>query len=218
MDQADESETSPDDRPPTHRSKVGRVIQEYGLDGLGDELERRWLGDDGDRHSLRQLAEYYNRRVLEAAIDAAEGRMIEGEVENLYRLLTDDDVTASARTQAETKLSRMGVDTESLRNDFVTHQAVHTYLTKFRGVSSPTTYDTPEEAIENRRETIQRLRNRLAAVADRSLDGLREAGHVSVGAPDVMVTVTVHCHECDTTYDIVDLLDRRGCDCETPGG
>lgn len=217
MDQADESGASPADGPPAHRSKVGRVIQEYGLDGLGDVLERRWLGDDGDRHSLRQLAEFYNRQVLEAAIDAADGRLIDGEVENLYRLLTGDDVTSRARTQAETKLSRMGVDAESLQNDFVTHQAVHTYLTKFRGVSAPTTYDSPGEAIENRRETIQRLRNRLSAVTDRSLDGLREAGHVSVGAPDVMVSVTVHCHECDTTYDIVDVLDRGRCDCKTSG-
>lgn len=218
MDEGDHSEPPPARDQPMHRSKVARVIQEYGLDGLGEELERRWLGEAGDRFSLRELAAYYNRRVLEAAIENADGRTIEGEVENLYRLLTDDEVTTSAMTQAETKLERMGVDVDSLRQDFVTHQAVHTYLTKFRGVSAPSRYGSPEEAIESRRETIQRLRNRLSAVTDRTLDGLRDAGHVSVGAPDVMVSVTVHCHECDTTYDIADVLDRRGCECETLTG
>ncbi|MFC6771661.1 rod-determining factor RdfA, partial [Halorubrum pallidum] len=48
-------------------SKVARVIEAYDLAGLGAQLERQWTGADGDRTSLRDLADVFNRRVLEAA-------------------------------------------------------------------------------------------------------------------------------------------------------
>lgn len=197
----------------TERSKVASVIERYDLLGTQDELERRWLGVDRERQSLRELATWFNQRVLEAALENQDSRPIEGEVANLYRLLDDEDVPASARTEAETKLSRLGIDVDSLRGDFVTHQAIYTYLTGVRGVSSPDTGRSPDAAVEGRRDTIQRLRSRLAAVSERSLEGLRDAGHVSVGSFDVMVRVTVHCTECGTTVDVADLLDQRGCDC-----
>lgn len=195
------------------QTKVERIIKSYGLDGLGEELEHHWLGEEGDRVSLRELADYFNCQVLEAAIEQAGEQPIEGEIENHYRLLTTDDVTASARTQAETRLTRYGVDVETVKRDFVSHQAIHTYLTEIRGASLSSTESSPETAITNRRETILRLRNRLVAVAERSLDSLRRAGHLSLGEFDIMVGITVYCNDCGTSADITDLFDHGGCDC-----
>ena len=118
-------------------TKVRRVIDHYGLSELGDELAARWVGDGYDRESLRSLADRFNRRVLAAGMEAAGLTPLDGEVDNTYRLLTDDKVSAGMRTQVERRLERDGVDIEELRTDFVSHQAVHTYLTDDREIDPP---------------------------------------------------------------------------------
>lgn len=57
-------------------SKVSRVVSEHKLAGLGEELEHRWIGVEAERQSLRDLADYFNHRVLEAALeDAGKNRL-----------------------------------------------------------------------------------------------------------------------------------------------
>lgn len=196
------------------RSKVQRVIDELDLTGLGDELERLWQGTGDERRSLRQLEAAFNVRVLEASIERAEGRLLDGEAENLYRLLTGDDVATSARTEAEARLERIGTDVEQLRDRFVSHQAIHTYLRSVREASAPE--PSADETVERRRQSIQRLRNRLAAVTEQGIEGLVDAGHLSVGDFDAVVGVSIHCRDCGGTYDVSDLLDRGGCACDRP--
>lgn len=214
-------EDSPEDRPAgepsARRSKVERVIETYELAGLGEELERRWLGVDRERQSLRKLAEYFNHQVLETALKQADEQPIDGEIENHYRLLMSDDVSASERTQAETRLARYGIDVEAVKRDFVSHQAIHTYLTEVREASLPSDESSPKDAITNRREAILRLRNRLIAVAERSLDSLRQAGHLSLGEFEVMVGITVYCNDCGISADITNLFNQGGCDCRIDG-
>lgn len=197
-----------------HRSKVDRLLEAYDLPDFGEKLEQRWLGEVGERQSLRDLADRFNQQLLDATLDRAGERLIEGEVENLYRLLTDPDVSTAARVEAETKLDRLGIDIDSLRRDFVSHQAVHTYLTKYRGVEPPGTTASAETALENRIETIQRLQHRLDVVTERSLESLRDAGHLSLESFDVLVRVTVYCDACDSSIDAIDLLGQGGCDCQ----
>ena len=191
-------------------TKVSRVIEEYGLDGFGDELERRWTGENGDRSSLRELADVLNRRLLEVAAERADHRALEGELDNTYRLLTSDDVSRGVRTETEKQLLREGIDVEALRQDFVSHQAVHTYLRRHRGAS-------PERNDGNRAEkateTIRRLRSRTQAVTETTIDGLANADHVEIGSANVLVTTTVACEECGAAYDAVELIERGHCDC-----
>lgn len=117
----------------------GRVIADYGLDGFGETLEEKWTRTDEKRASLRELADVLNGRLLGAAMEDAAMSVLEGEVANTYRPLTDEDVSRGVETQVENRLERNGVDVESLREDFVPHQAVHTYPTKYRGDGTPTT-------------------------------------------------------------------------------
>ncbi|RDZ92160.1 hypothetical protein DEQ92_22615, partial [Haloferax sp. Atlit-6N] len=70
-----------DNRP---SSKVARLISEYGLDGLGDELEARWTGDGVERTSLRDLADYFNERLLEQALIDAGMSALESDVSSTY--------------------------------------------------------------------------------------------------------------------------------------
>ncbi|WP_224270888.1 rod-determining factor RdfA [Haloprofundus salinisoli] len=191
--------------------KVGRVIEAYNLDGLGEMLEVRWTADGDGRSSLRELATEFNHRLLESALESAGVSLLDGEVENYYRLLTDDAVTSGTRVQAERTLERHGIDVDTIRNDFVSHQAVHTYLVKYRGVSrdDPTSANRTEKIDTN----IGRLRSRTQTVTANSLESLVTAGELEVGDIDVLVDISVHCDVCGETLTVDQLLADGGCGC-----
>ncbi|UPV76802.1 hypothetical protein M0R89_20250 (plasmid) [Halorussus limi] len=197
---------------PDRRSKVGRVIAERNLDGLGEELERRWTGDARERHSLRELADYFNRRVLRAAMDEQGIDVLDGEVENFYELLTGESVSGGMEVQTERRLERDGLDVAALKSDFVSHQAVHTYLTKYRGAES--TSNDSESKTPETRTTLQQLRSRVQAVTETSLDALRSADELTLGDFDVYVDVRITCNDCQSQYSVGELLDRGRCQCE----
>ncbi|WP_232819780.1 rod-determining factor RdfA [Haloprofundus halophilus] len=204
-----------DGRSKTSRSprqcKVGRLIEVYDLDGLGEMLEVRWTAAGDDRSSLRELATEFNRRLLESALESAGVSLLDGEVENYYRLLTDDEVTSGTRVQAERTLERHGIDVDAVKTDFVSHQAVHTYLVKYRGVSrdSSTTGNRTEKIDTN----IGRLRSRTQTVTANSLESLVSAGELEVGEIDVLVDINVHCDICGETLTVDQLLADGGCGC-----
>lgn len=197
-------------------SKVGRVLVEYDLEGLGETMESRWTGKEGEkRYSLRELADWLNKHLLEVAMSRAGRQPLDGEVDNVYRLLTGDDVSSGIRTQARNDLQRDGVSLESLERDFVSHQAIHTYLTKYRGAqhSSPTAPD--QDRIESVTRAIQRLSHRTLRVTEDNLDTLKNTDRLPIGDFDVLVDVTVTCQDCGKRYDVVDLLEKGHCDCKT---
>lgn len=200
--------------------KVARLLERYGLEGFGDHLVASWRGEGAPKRSLRDLADHVNRRLLAAALEDVGEDVGDGEVEAMYARLADGGDGAADRTATERRLARAGVDVEGLVADFVSRQAVHTYLTKHRGVESPDSGASPTERRSRRADVIGRLRNRLAAVTQQSLESLDRAGAVSVGETDVIVSVSVHCADCGTTADVVDLLDAGGCACgaDVPGG
>ncbi|WP_424005195.1 rod-determining factor RdfA (plasmid) [Haloarcula salina] len=196
---------------PERRSKVGRVIAERGLDGMGERLERRWLGAGSEQSSLRELAEYFNRVVVRAAMEERGIQVLDGEDAHFCELLTDEEVTSGTRTQAKRRLERDGIDIDRLTDDFVSHQAIHTYLTEYRNVER-TSGDTPDR-LEQGRNTVQKLRNRLHAVTETTISMLSE-DDLSAGDISVYVDVKVSCDECGTQTTIGDFLDSDGCDCE----
>lgn len=193
------------------RSKVARLLEAYELDGLGAELERAWTADGEDRRSLRELSVEFNTALLERAFDDAGVQSLDGEVENVYRLLTDDSVSAADRTRVRRRLERDGVDVDDLLDDFVSYQAIRTYLRNHRG-AEPSTEETDRVASADR--TIQQLRSRLTAVAAERVEQLDGNGEIDVGDADVLVDVRVVCGECGRQYPVGELLERGGCDCE----
>ena len=193
-------------------NKVERVIRAYGLEGLGEELEHRWLGEGYERQSLRDLADHFNRRVLESALNEAGVVTLQGELSNTYELLTGDDVTEGARIQARNRLERDGVDVDDLLDDFVSHYAIHTYLRDYREAELPTEED--EDQLEKSVETIQRLTSRLTAVTRRNVENLRSTERLDVGPVDVITDVQVVCEDCGRQYDAVELVERGACECK----
>jgi hypothetical protein len=199
------------DATPGPQSKVERVIEEYGLEGLGDELERRWTGETGERESLRSLADRFNREVLRAALDEAGASPLDGEVENTYRLLRGDDVSPGMQTEVRRQLERDGIDREQVESDFVSHQAIHTYLREHRGAE----LETEEESrVEKESRTIRRLQGRVSVVTESGLTRLANASDITVGDVEVLTDIQVYCADCGSQYDAVELIERGGCDCD----
>lgn len=187
------------------RVKVARVIAKHGLDGLGEELERRWLAEGDQRMSLRDLADHFNRRVLEAAIEESDLSVLDADVGTLYEQLTGDDVSAGVRTRVERRLDRNSVDVDAVRDDFVTHQSIHTYLREYREVSQPEA--TPQERLETARERIQKLQDRSAAVTEDALESLQREGVVPEGEVDVLVDLQVLYTDTGEQYNVFELLE-----------
>lgn len=191
--------------------KVQRVLGKYGLEEAGEELERYWLGEGVDRRSLRDLADYLNRRILREAMTEAGLNPLDGEAANTYRLLTDDDVTSGERTKVERHLNRAGIDVEQLRTDLVSHQAVHTYLTKHRGVSlSSESQESPKEKALG---TIRRLNSRSKAVSEKTVDSLRNQNEVTIGTYRITIDTRIVCRDCNTQYDLTEFIQTGHCNC-----
>lgn len=197
------------------QSKVAKLIDVYELDGLEDQCEDRWTRKE-NRSSLRDLAKYFNHQLLDTALHSASAEPLDGEVDNLYRHLTNDDVTSGVRQETRSRLEQHGIDVDSLENDFVSYQAIRTYLRNYRDVSPPdeSESDSPETHRERKRATIQQLTSRLARVTTDALAELTNAGHLTLGEFDVLITVRVHCSDCNTRLSITDLLRQGGCKCD----
>lgn len=190
--------------------KVGRVINRWDLAGMNDELAERWRTGEA---SLRALEREFNVAVLRAAARAAGVTPLEGEAENLYRLLTDDDVTGGMRVRARRRLESEGLDVDRVRSDFVSHQTVHNHLTGCLGVERERQDRDPVATAEDR---IRPLQTRLEAVASDALTGLGNDGHMTAGDLDVYVDVAVVCDDCGVRRELGAFLAAGGCDCEDP--
>lgn len=188
------------------RSKVARVIEKYDLEGIGDELEARWLATDERGMSLRELADYFNEAVLRAAIEDSDLRLMDADVGTIYEQLTSEEVSGGVQTGVERRLDRGGVDIEAMTSDFVTHQSMHTYLREYREVEQPEA--TPEERRDAAVERIQKLQDRSAAVTADALQSLQREGIVPEGEIDVLVDVQVVYTESGEQYNVFDLLSE----------
>lgn len=203
MDETDESSGR------GRRNKVARLINEYDLEGLGAELEQLWTARE-NRRSLRDLADYFNKNLLEATLEEASVQFVDGELENTYRLLTDDEVNSADRTRIRRRLERDEVDVDKLDSNFITYQAIRSYLKDYRGVEY-----TPDETdpIEREKNNIEQLRGRMTSVTDGKLKQLRKDDQIILGQFRTLANIQVICEDCSTQFDVVELLDQGGCEC-----
>jgi len=192
------------------RSKVARLIEEHDLEGLGTEMEVRWTAED-DRMSLRALAAHFNQEVLRSHLAAGDVETLDGELENIYRLLTDDEVSAAQRTRVRRRLERKGLDVDAIEEEFVTYQAIRTYLKEYRDAE----YERNDrDPITRETENLERLRGRVETVTNGKLNQLQARDDLSLGSSRTVVDIKIVCENCHAQYDVFELLNRGGCDCE----
>jgi len=198
---------------PGTRSKVARLIEEYDVTDIGTDLERAWTGQGTERQSLRALADRFNRALLLTAMRDAGMDMIDGEGENYYRLLTDDNVSAGTHVEARNRLDSEGVDVDGLLDDFVTYQAIRHYLTEVRGVTYER--DNDGETVANERDGLARLQSRVESVVRDTVDRLNNSGSLAIGEYRVFVSVDILCEDCGEQFSVSELLSRERCACES---
>jgi len=192
--------------------KVERVIHEYDVAEIGADLEARWTDREGDRASLRDLADDLNRRLLRSALRDAGVDATEADIDSYYRQLTDEDALRATKAQIRRRLEDAGVPIDAVESDFVSHQSVYTYLTEVRDASLEDVDDT--EQVETVTERIQRLRGRVEVVTRRELTTLANTERITLGEFDVLSSVRVLCRTCGEDYEVTELLQGGGCDCE----
>jgi hypothetical protein len=202
-----------DSRDNKSMSKVAKLIRQYDLGDLGDDLEDRWTREE-DRMSLRSLADFFNKKLLATVLAQNTTNILEGEAENYYRLLTDDDVSSGSRVQAENKLEQHGIDVEELRTNFVSRQAIYTYLTKERDSVYESKDQSTDERLKNRIDTIRQIKNRLVVVSEQILSELEQSDHISSNNANVTVLVQATCDRCGTQYPLTEFVSNGGCDCD----
>ncbi|WP_222913002.1 rod-determining factor RdfA [Natrinema sp. SYSU A 869] len=191
--------------------KIGRISTQYEFSGLDTALIEYWTGEADDQYSTRELATYVNRQVLEAALEAADVPVKDGEVENTYRLLTDDDVSSGTRVQTRNELQRDGVPIEQVESNFVSHQTVYNHLTDCLETSLEEPSD--EERLDRGAEKLGALQNRTAAVTTSTVEQLERNDILTIGDFNVVVSVTVTCEDCLQEYTVRELLEQGSCQC-----
>lgn len=193
--------------------KIGRIIDQFDLSELNEQLVAYWTGDTDEQYSTRKLATYTNRLILEEALERAGIPTKEGEIENTYRLLTDDDVSSGTKVQTRNELQRDGVPIDQVESAFVSHQTVYNHLTDCLRASVETPSD--DERLERSEQKLSALQNRTGVVTTDTITQLERNDIVEIGDFNVTVSVTVTCEDCFQEYTVRDLLDRRSCDCKT---
>lgn len=186
--------------------KVTRVAAEYHLSDIDERLLRHRDQDE----SLRELATYFNKQVLSAALTSAT-REIVGDADQIYDAIAGDDVNRSRRAELRSKLSQNGVDIDDFENDFVSHQTIRNHLHDCLEVD---TGRTSTVDLEGGRKTIEWAQARSEGVIEETIRRLRSANEISSPPTEITQSVRVGCTACGSTYPIAEFLAKRGCDCQ----
>ena len=188
--------------------KLGRVADERELEGAPIRTVSEWR-EDGS--SLRTLADRFNQRVLRSAMNAVGSPPLDGEVPNLYRLLTSDAVSPGMRTQARNRLTEDGVDVEAVETDFVSYQTINRHIKSCLG------YDEADRAnpmdADQAEDRVYSLQHRTKEVTERTIEQLHRSAGIDFGEFEVYVNLSARCTECGTQLGVDELLTGETCRC-----
>jgi hypothetical protein len=198
----------------TPSCKIDRTAAAYDLSDEAERLSEYWTRDD-DRYSLRDLAVHFNHQLLRVDMERAGLNPLDGEIENTYRLLTDDDVSQGMRTQARNRLQKHDVDVDQLQSNFVSYGTVRRHLKGCLSAEREPT-DADDDPTEIGAQRIAALQHRTVAVTENTLSQFASAGELTAGDIDVFVDITVSCPECGMHATVQEFIDNDGCHCERP--
>lgn len=186
--------------------KVGRVIEQYELAGLDDEIVRRREEED---ESLRALAEFLNTRLLKRLIERQADREVLADATSIYSQLTNGD-DAGKTAEMRERLITAGVPVDEVTDNFVSHQTVRSHLNTCLDMETGRSQATDLEEVAN---LIEWARTRDEEIIERALSRLRESGELDIGETNVIHSVRVICEKCGQSHRLQELLDARECQC-----
>lgn len=203
-----------------HCCKVGRVIEQYGLDSadprhdsINSGLLSRWRGDNGHTaEGYRTLTEWFNKRLLRRVFDEHGRDALGGRVDHDYDVLTGDDDLL--REEVVESLEDDGIDATDVREDMVSWGTMRTHLQNcLDGQKEDQAKETDWE-----RESVEMATSFARAKIESALSSLARNDELDgVETSSVSVQVQVSCDSCPTRVPL-DVALERGYVCEEHGG
>lgn len=187
--------------------KIGRHIKNYSLHSVNQTFEDQWQGTNEERASTRELTKKFNQLLLQKAMEDMGVNYLDGEIENIHRLLTADSVSNGTKLKAKKRLERDGIDVDQLEADFVSHQTVYRHITNCLGIEHSKSESDPKSVCENKvRALIARTENVIG-------DSIRRLDSLDKRRYNVLVSINVACSNCGTVYAVDEMIEEGGCDC-----
>ncbi|WP_276256539.1 rod-determining factor RdfA [Halomontanus rarus] len=196
--------------------KLGTVIDKYSIEQLDDKIVQGWVGETEERMSLRELAKYFNKQVLRAAMQDSACQFVDDGVETIYALLTDDDASMQVRQRVRTQLEDGGIDPDRVIEDFVSYQTVNRHLKQCHDVKRDAEPETDGQYVRRRIQKVYALENKLDAVMNDILEQLDSTGRISLSDFETTIKMEIQCSNCGAHHNITDIVENRGCLCKTP--
>jgi hypothetical protein len=187
--------------------KFRRTLGKYGIPAFEQEIEDQWIATDGP--GLRCLADQFNKRILREALEGTGGPPLDGEVDNLYGLLTDEDTSAGVYTEAKNRLRERGVDPELVEGDFISYQTVNRHFKNCKELSKEERKIGPDDL----KDRVFALQSRTSAVTGNTVSQLQRRDRLRITEPDIFVEITVGCEQCGTVVPIAEAMDGEECAC-----
>ncbi|RQG99240.1 rod-determining factor RdfA [Natrarchaeobius oligotrophus] len=207
-----------DSEPVSECCKVGRTSLSFDVPDAAREIASRRR----DGESYRDLAEYFNVRLVERALERADvdsGRsvhaaLVAGDVAaEVYRILRSGGGSDIRRAELRARLADAGVDVEQLESAFVSHVTIRSHLTECADVDARESPPSFEQTVN----TTQWARTRASNVIQSTLDRAVEYDQLRTGPLEAELFVRVTCDECGESYYLAELLDSRTCSCQDTG-
>lgn len=190
--------------------KVGELIEEYNLTNINDDLVTRWTGRRGEEESVRTLAHHFNCQLLRSEMRAVNMELVEGRVENLHELLTDDDRLDAVQMEARSTLDGAGIDVDRLEDRFLSHQTMYRHLKNCLDAEKQRNILT----VDKERDRIHSVQNRAEVIVDDSVSRLRNGDKLDLDEFEVLINFRVTCENCGALHDVTNLIDAGGCECQ----
>ncbi|MFB6206347.1 MAG: rod-determining factor RdfA [Haloglomus sp.] len=195
------------------RCKVCRVLDEWELQDLEEELLARWQGDPGERMGYRTLADWLNVTLLRREMSRAGLTTVGGVAALRYEQLTGEERTSA---DLEGFFRHEGVSIDDVKRDFVSYGVVRTHLKECLDADrepreSSTAAWTAESVAHTRRHAESKVKSAVQAAVN--------AGRLEVdGSPELTVSFELTCPACSTTVPVEEALEGDwACDCEVRG-
>jgi hypothetical protein len=195
-------------------NKVAAVLKRRDMAELGSELEQRWTkADSGD--SVRSLAAYFNRRVIEDTLVKHGAVPTDRELEDLSEAFSQTGRDEPLPVEIKSRFADLDVTPEQVADNLVSHQTMYRYLTEVRDASPDTTVPSLDDRVSSTKTTVQKLQTRLGSVTQNNLDLLSKQDGFTLGEYEAVVSLSITCRECGVSKSLLELLDDRGCDCDS---
>lgn len=184
------------------KMKLIRVMDKYDLEGLGDELVEQWTTTGPHRKSCRELADFFNTRVLDAALREEGIVWDKSLVEDCAVIIADKD-----RSLTGFDIQNRGVDTDDVEDDMLTYQTVHNYLTNIRGID----LNKDPSGIRDRIDNLQQMQSKMETVASNTASRSINRDQIDGPVPSIEITAEYICKACGGRTKVTQYLQNRGC-------